>query len=146
MKPVSPTSVLEFITIAGGAAGGIVTIIGLLSIIAKKPAAWFKGVVKEEMNDVINYMKNNSEEQRIELQNINIILNNINSQLDYNQEATICVLRHSITKIYEEYKTQKAFPINIKEDICKMYESYTKLGGNSYVHVIYEEMMNWDVI
>lgn len=54
-------------------------------------------------------------------------------------------LRHSITGIYYNYCDKKVITHNVKEDICSLYSAYKKLGGNSYVHEIYEEMMSWEV-
>jgi hypothetical protein len=32
-----------------------------------------------------------------------------------------------------------------KDDLCSLYEAYTSIGGNSFAHELYEEMMGWDV-
>ena len=54
-------------------------------------------------------------------------------------------LRHSITEIYFENRDQKKLDMRTKDDLCSLYEAYTSIGGNSFAHELYEEMMSWDV-
>ena len=54
-------------------------------------------------------------------------------------------LRHSITQIYYKYKDDKTLDLRTKDDLCSLYEAYSSIGGNSFAHELYEEMMNWQV-
>ena len=58
---------------------------------------------------------------------------------DYN----IVMLRHDITSVYEHYKSSAAMPKVIYESTMNLYDKYSSLGGNSYVHEIVEEMKTW---
>ena len=58
---------------------------------------------------------------------------------DYN----IVMLRHDITSVYEQYKSSAAMPKVIYESTMNLYDKYSNLGGNSYVHEIVEEMKTW---
>lgn len=58
---------------------------------------------------------------------------------DYN----IVMLRHDITSVYEHYKDAAAIPKIVYESTMNLYDKYQKLGGNSYVHEIVEEMKGW---
>ena len=58
---------------------------------------------------------------------------------DYN----IIMLRHDITSVYEHYKSSAAVPQAIYESTMNLYDKYQKLGGNSYVHEIVDEMKTW---
>lgn len=58
---------------------------------------------------------------------------------DYN----IIMLRHDITSVYEHYKGSAAMPQAIYQSTMELYDKYQKLGGNSYVHEIVEEMKTW---
>ena len=61
---------------------------------------------------------------------------------DYN----IVMLRHDITSVYEHYKDAAAIPKVIYESTMNLYDKYSSLGGNSYVHDIIEEMRQWEKI
>ena len=61
---------------------------------------------------------------------------------DYN----IVILRHDITSVYEHYKDAAAIPKVIYESTMNLYDKYSSLGGNSYVHNIIEEMRQWEKI
>ena len=122
---------LTILTTIGGICGSIVTIIGFLSIILKKPKSWIQKIAIDVHNE--------------QMKEVTILLKKIENRLEDQQKADICSLRHSITDIYEKYKNSKSLPINIKQDLCDLYESYTELGGNSYVHQIYEDMMEWNI-
>ena len=72
-------------------------------------------------------------------------IDGMKAQTEQHRNIAIVELRHSITEVYYKYCDKKSFSHNIKEDVCSLYEAYTKLGGNSYVHEIYDEMMTWEV-
>ena len=59
---------------------------------------------------------------------------------DYN----IIMLRHDITSVYQHYKSSAAIPQGIYQSTMELYDKYEKLGGNSYVHEIVEEMKTWE--
>lgn len=54
-------------------------------------------------------------------------------------------LRHSITQIYFAHCKDKGFDLNTKNDLCSLYQAYSTIGGNSFAHELYEEMMEWEV-
>lgn len=58
---------------------------------------------------------------------------------DYN----IVMLRHDITSVYQHYKDSAAIPQSIYQSTMELFDKYEKLGGNSYVHEIVEEMKTW---
>lgn len=58
---------------------------------------------------------------------------------DYN----VVMLRHDITSVYQHYKDSAAIPQNVYQSTMELYDKYLKLGGNSYVHEIVEEMKTW---
>ena len=123
---------IELIKLIGGAAGGILSIIALLTLLFKKPKKWLSNIIKENTKENCEYMK--AEFQKLH---------------EYNEKAEITscnMLRHNITVIYEQYKREKKLPGRIREDLCILYEDYDSRGGNSYIHMIMDEMMKWEVI
>lgn len=125
-------AILEVIKIIGAAAGGTLSIITLVTLILKKPKQWLQQLIKETTKDNFDEIKEE--------------FNKIHDFNDSEKKTSLNILRHDITVIYERYKTDKKIPSRIKEDLCILYEDYDSRGGNSYVHTIMEEMMEWDVI
>lgn len=56
------------------------------------------------------------------------------------EEALKCLLRSSITSKYYVYSEIGNIPQYEKENINYMYEQYKKMGGNSYVQQIVNEI------
>lgn len=69
----------------------------------------------------------------------------IESYREETREINRSELRHSITEIYFEHCDEKMIDMNTKNDLCSLYEAYSKIGGNSFAHELYEEMMTWQV-
>lgn len=69
----------------------------------------------------------------------------IDSYREETREINRSELRHSITEIYFEHCDDKMLDMNTKNDLCSLYESYKSIGGNSFAHELYEEMMTWQV-
>ena len=62
------------------------------------------------------------------------------------QEALKCLLRSSITSKYYVYNELGSIPLYEKENINYMNEQYTRMGGNSYVTKIVEEINRLSII
>ena len=61
-------------------------------------------------------------------------------------EAMKCLLRDSITGIYYKHLKEGELHAYELEDLTHLYDSYKKLGGNSYVENIYKQMTEeWTV-
>ena len=82
----------------------------------------------------------------IEKSDLNQKFKDLNQRLDSYLESQLCLLRHEITSIYYQYLEEKKIPTHTKESILTMYNQYEKLGGNSYVHTIVEEIKSWETI
>lgn len=95
---------------------------------------------KVACNNVITQLSNDVEHGFNELKQSIAEMNKVIEFAEKNQMVSI---RHSLTEIYYRYQKEKIFPHNIKQDVCFLFEAYESLGGNSYVHELYEEMMTW---
>lgn len=118
-------SILEMIKLVGAAAGAILSIIALITALSKKPKQWLINTVKEATKDEFE---------------------KIHNFIEKTEATDLNTLRHEITLIYEKYRDKKEIPMRLRENLCILYEDYSKRGGNSYVKTIYEEMMDWRVI
>ena len=54
------------------------------------------------------------------------------------QDAMITITRNALTDIWHRVEPQGYISDWDRENFLKMYAAYTALGGNSYVHTIYE--------
>ena len=68
----------------------------------------------------------------------------IAEKINLSNQADVCGLRNDILNIYMSHKYDKCLSLKEKESLSEMYNIYTALGGNSFVHDIYEEMKCWD--
>lgn len=118
-------NILEMIKLVGAAAGAILSIIALITALSKKPKQWLINTVKEATKDEFE---------------------KIHNFIEKTETTDLNTLRHEITLIYEKYRDKKEIPMRLRENLCILYEDYSKRGGNSYVKTIYEEMMDWNVI
>ena len=82
----------------------------------------------------------------IEKSDLNQKFKDINDRFDSHLESQLCLLRHQITSIYYQYLEEKKISAYTKESVLMMYNQYEKLGGNSYVHTIVEEIKSWETI
>ena len=126
--------IIQIITVAGSICSAIIVIITFLGYIFKWPVKivnkYYENHTKQIIDDKVDSVKE--------------MILDLKKDVNKDQEATIAGLRHEITYLYEKYKENKILPGNTKKDLCSLYEAYTNLGGNSYIHEIYEEMMKWD--
>lgn len=99
----------------------------------------------EELKDLIKVEVGKQREEvvsiyRSELNTNKEDIKKINDSVDLIKEGILCSLRNKFLEIYIEvcdkgYKTQKEF-----ENIEHIYDSYKKLGGNSFVESCYKEI------
>lgn len=61
-------------------------------------------------------------------------------------KSQLCMMRNSITECYYRYRDMKQLPLHIREKLIKEYEDYHSNNGNTYIDVIYPEMLEWEVI
>lgn len=61
--------------------------------------------------------------------------------IEMQSEATLCILRDRITTMYYTYMEIGSIPAYVRENLVRLYGSYHAMHGNSYVDIIYEEML-----
>ena len=57
-----------------------------------------------------------------------------------------CLLRSEILRCYYKNKENKTIHQYELENLIKLYEAYKALGGNSFVQVVYEEILEWEIV
>lgn len=61
-------------------------------------------------------------------------------------EAIRCTLRNIITQFYYGHRVQSELHQYEYENIAKVYQAYKKMGGNSFVDKIWEEIQEWTIV
>lgn len=125
---------IQLITIVGSVCSALIVIGTFLGIVRKWPMKLINKAYEEHTKAIMDK----------KFDELKLILNDMSEEIQSNKESNKASLRHAITYIYEKYKDKKVLPGNSKHDLCSLYEAYTLIGGNSYIHEIYEEMMKWD--
>lgn len=105
------------------ALGGTAGIVAIINAIRNPSTNKLREVLQEE-NDIQN----------------KTLIDELNKQKD----STTVLLRHEITNLYYKKINVKELTQFEKQDLISLFELYTSLGGNSYVHQLYNEMMNWN--
>ena len=129
----------EIIQLLGSCSGAILSIIALITTFVKplrsKFVGWiFKLTNRKELDSKIDTLTNLVEKQ-VELNE------KLRTTLDSQSEALRCCLRTSILATYYKYHTAEAIPLLEKECFTKNCETYFSMGGNSFVHSCYDEIM-----
>lgn len=65
---------------------------------------------------------------------------------DFHSEQTVynvAMIRHDIVQVYEFYHSAASMPTDVYESTMNLYDMYKKIGGNSFVDGLIEEMKRW---
>lgn len=89
--------------------------------------------------------ENRNRDEKIEsmIDDLQAKLDTIIEQQEHMVVCDLDLLRSNINHMFFKYEPDQRLPIYEKENLIKMYESYARLGGNSYVKHLYLEMMKW---
>lgn len=115
----------------GSIVGILITLATFFTLVFKKPKAWLSKIIREESKAANQGLENGVKQ--------------IEKKLEENEQTTIAMIRHEITETYYKYKDQKKMPSHVKEDVLGLYERYDKLGGNSFVHSLIDELKTWEI-
>lgn len=137
---------METLKIVASVLGSISTIITFAVLVNKRFRNWICRKVAAKVAAKEKQIKDEQTNTLIleEVKALSEAFKALQNEKVMEKEALKCILRHSITVIYETHKKEKCFPEYIKKDMIYMCEAYFKLGGNSYIETIYEEMLKWD--
>jgi hypothetical protein len=129
---------IETIKTLGALASSVLGIISCLVLVIKPIRTKFVNWIKKTSN------ASQTDQLLKELKELKTMIEENNENARLQGEASLCLLRKDITQLY--YKYPKEIPIYERESLVKMYKSYHALNGNSYVDIIYEEMMKLPVV
>jgi len=117
-------------------AGSITTIFGCLLLFIKPIRIWVGNGIKKNTED---------KEQKELIKQMYDTLQKHMDQYDLQNEALLSMLRDNITKTYYKFIKLGEIPCYERENLVKQYCIYHKMNGNSYIDIIYDELIELDV-
>ena len=127
----------------GSVVGILITLITFWGIISKKPLEAFKNSIRTECEKANEPLKNQLTQQE---KDITTKFASVEKRMASAEQTDLALLRNTITHIYFKYKDEKKIPHFEKENVLSLYENYERLGGNSYIHQVVEEIKSWEEI
>lgn len=141
---------MEIIKNIGATVGMALSCLTLITLLCKplrkKISGWIRQVSQaEEYWDAIERNQMAIDEIRAGMQQIMATEESKQALLAKFQKSQLSILRDDITRLYFKYLEDKQVPFYARKDMVQLYETYTDMGGNSYVKTIYDEFMEWPV-
>ena len=141
---------MEIIKNIGAIVGMALSCLTLITLLCKplrkKISGWIRQVSQaEEYQDAIERNQMAIDEIRAGMQQIMATEESKQALLAKFQKSQLSILRDDITRLYFKYLEDKQVPFYARKDMVQLYETYTDMGGNSYVKTIYDEFMEWPV-
>ena len=127
----------------GSVVGIIITLITFFGLISKKPKEAFKKIIREEVNNANQELKQKISELE---QQARERFDKIDTRINQSDETDLVLLRNTITHIDIKYKDTKKIPHYVKENVMYLFTQYKVLNGNSYVAQIVSEIQTWEEI
>ena len=141
---------MEIIKNIGAIVGMALSCLTLITLLCKplrkKISGWIRQVSQaEEYWDAIERNQMAIDEIRAGMQQIMATEESKQVLFSKFQASQLSILRDDITRLYFKYLENKQVPFYARKDMVQLYETYTDIGGNSYVKTIYDEFMEWPV-
>lgn len=136
-------SITSFIQLLSGFLIAITALVAAVVGVVRPMRKWFMNIVyktdriaklEESVAKINKFTDEYSEKLQVKFErdkNVQDVL----------KEAITAVTRNDITAIYNKAVEQGYIGDYDRENLEKMYIAYTDLGGNSYVHVIHDQML-----
>ena len=105
-----------------------------------------KEVRKKYLEDRLRYLKEIKKEVVDDLEKQLQEVEQHDMQMITFTEVLKDLLRERIMAIYSRNKASRSMEEHEREQLEKSYESYKKIGGNSYIDGYYKRMMTWTII
>ncbi len=140
---------MEIIKNIAAIIGLILSVTSVLTLCTKWGRNFIFKVIKANTKDLqdINQKQNETIESINE--SLNSLVLKINELTDDNtiiKEILVQQCRNVVKNIYYKYHTTKKIPLYERKTVDKTYEIYhDRLGGNSYVQLLYNEICKWEI-
>ncbi len=139
---------MEIVKNIGAVVGLVLSCLTLVTLLCKplrkKIAGWIRQVSQaEEYREAIKQNQLAIDEIRAGMQQMMATEESKQALFLKFQKSQLSIFRDDITRMYFKYLEDKQVPFYARKDMVQLYETYTDMGGNSYVKTIYDELMSW---
>lgn len=144
----------EIIKNLGAVAGSITSIIAFITFLIKPVRNKLICYIKKELgynetNESIKKLNNEVKVLYDKIRSTDVKLEGYiqlqKKRNDLNDEAQLYNLRQHINEVYIRYMQLGKIPVEVRENLVKGYNVYKKLGGNSYIERVVEELLELPV-
>lgn len=73
-------------------------------------------------------------------------LDNISKSIKDVNKSQVDLMKYHFSKLYYKYRPYKKMLSSDKKAFMELYEDYHKLGGNTWVTSLYDEVKNWEAV
>lgn len=129
---------MNTLTVIAGVCGSISTIIALVILIIKPIRSKFVKWISETSGKDNIYQK--IDELTEFVKKLNETNEKQNFQIDKTNKALLSTIRKEIVDIYNSCMKNEFLTLYMKDTLNSLYEEYKRLGGNSFVHNLVEEL------
>ena len=134
---------MEIVKDIGTVIGLVLSAITLITLCCKPLRRKIGNVIRKASN--MEETSQALDEVRAMMQQIMATEESNQAMMENFKESQLSLLRDSITRLYFKYLPEREVPAYGRKDMVNLFESYKRLGGNSYVKTVYEEFMDWPV-
>ena len=137
--------VVKNIAVVIGCISGILTLIFMIS---KKLRDWFKIKISKSLKvkEDYNQFKNMSDKLEKYMEEDKEFKKSIKDDMEVQKDFSRDQSRMIIKDVFFKYCNEKRIPLYELKIVKSVYDIYkNKLNGNSYISLLYEEIIKWEI-
>ena len=135
---------IDVIRQIAGIAGAITTIFGCSILFIKPIRNYVVKSIKKRMKDD---QQDNLMLEILDTLNEHIKQDQLRQEIyELHTEALLALLRSNITRMYYKYINSDGIPSHERENLIKQYDIYHKMHGNSYVDIVYADLLDVQIL
>lgn len=152
------TGITQFLELLAAAIAALGTVLAGLALISRPIREWIakKIATKSNITDKMSALEAKVENRMVDMTAQITRLTELveetknqnesqNKDMELIKNATLASTRNTLTYLSRKAREKGSVTSNDRENYDKMYQAYTALGGNSYVHRLYDEYMMMEV-
>lgn len=153
------TSLTDLLTGVGTMITALAGVFAAISVIVKpirkKVGDWIVNNISrahiidqrlENFDNALGHIQTSIDGMKTEIQNIRTENQIQNESIELIKHANIDEMKHTLTEMYYQAKKDNGISRYNRTNFVTMFETYSKLGGNSYVHELYDQILEMPIL